>query len=233
MLKRIIDILISSAIVFFTSQILLIFAILIWKYDNYSPLYKAPRVGKNFKIFTMIKLRSMSHNADKLGVNSTSNNDSRITPIGKYVRKFKIDEFTQMINVLLGDMSLVGPRPNVLSEVKMYTGKENNLLKVKPGVTDFSSIIFSDEGAILSDKKDPDKSYNLLIRPWKSRLGLFYIKKSSVVLDLLLILITGIAIFSRKIALALNTKILIFLNAPEELIKVSKRETELIPTDPP
>ena len=233
MLKRIIDILISSTIVFFVSPILLIFAILIWKYDNYSPLYKAPRVGKNFKIFTMIKLRSMTHNAHKLGVNSTSNNDLRITPIGKYVRKFKIDEFTQMINVLLGDMSLVGPRPNVLSEVQMYTDKENNLLKVKPGITDFSSIIFSDEGEILSNKIDPDKSYNLLIRPWKSRLGLFYIKKSNIVLDILLIFFTGIAIFSRKTALSLNTKILTILNAPEELINISKRETELTPCNPP
>ncbi len=233
MLKRITDILISSIIVFIVSPILVIFAILIWKYDNFSPIFKAPRVGKDFKIFTMFKLRSMTHNAHKSGVNSTSNNDLRITPIGKYVRKFKIDEFTQMINVLLGDMSLVGPRPNVISEVEMYTDNEKNLLKVKPGITDFSSIIFSDEGEILRNKKDPDKSYNQLIRPWKSRLGIFYIEKSNLLLDLLLIFITGIAIFSRQSALKLNTKILIFLKAPKALINISKREKELTPIDPP
>ena len=233
MLKRITDILISSIIVFIVSPILVIFAILIWKYDNFSPIFKAPRVGKDFKTFTMFKLRSMTHNAHKSGVNSTSNNDLRITPIGKYVRKFKIDEFTQMINVLLGDMSLVGPRPNVISEVEMYTDNEKNLLKVKPGITDFSSIIFSDEGEILRNKKDPDKSYNQLIRPWKSRLGIFYIEKSNLLLDLLLIFITGIAIFSRQSALKLNTKLLIFLKAPKALINISKREKELTPIDPP
>ena len=94
----------------------------------------------------------MKINADKTGVNSTSINDDRITKLGHIIRKFKIDELTQLWNVLIGDMSLVGPRPNVLVDVDLYTNTENKLLEVKPGITDFSSIVFSDEGKILENK---------------------------------------------------------------------------------
>ena len=113
---------------------------------------------------------------------------------------------------LLGDMSIVGPRPNVKKETDLYTKVEENLLSVKPGITDISSIVFSDEGDILANKLDPDIAYNQLIRPWKSRLGLIYIKNQSFILDLQLILLTIIAIFSRKLALLNIVKILIKLN---------------------
>ena len=119
----------------------------------------------------------MSISADKNGVNSTSLNDARITPVGHKIRKYKLDEFTQLWNVLIGDMSLVGPRPNVLVDTNLYTKVERKLLTVRPGITDFSSIVFSDEGKILENKKDPNLSYNQFIRPWKSRLGLIYIEK--------------------------------------------------------
>ena len=145
---------------------------LVYRQDKESPFYMAPRVGRNNTIFKMAKLRSMVSNADKSGVDSTSANDSRITPIGHKIRKYKLDELTQLWNVFIGDMSLVGPRPNVQRDVDLYTKDEKNLLNVRPGITDFSSIVFSDEGDILKDKKDPDLSYNQLIRPWKSRLGL-------------------------------------------------------------
>ena len=121
----------------------------------------------------MYKLRTMIINADSTGVDSTSSNDNRITSVGKFIRKFKIDEISQLINVLLGDMSLVGPRPNVLREILMYTDLEKELLTVKPGITDFASIVFSDEGEILSDSDDPDIDYNQLIRPGKGYLGNF------------------------------------------------------------
>lgn len=104
----------------------------------------------------MIKLRSMVTGADKSGVDSTSTGDSRITAVGHFIRKFKLDELTQLWNVLIGDMSLVGPRPNIEQETKMYTKVEADLLTVKPGITDFASIIFSDEGAILEKESDPD-----------------------------------------------------------------------------
>ena len=128
----------------------------------------------------MIKLRSMIVNAEKSKVDSTSSNDPRITKIGKIIRKLKLDELSQLFNVFIGEMSLVGPRPNVKRETDLYTEVEKNLLRVKPGITDFASIIFSDESEILKNVDDPNISYNQLIRPWKSRLGLFYIKKQSI-----------------------------------------------------
>lgn len=182
-MNRIFDIFFSLFGLIFISPLILIFILLIYLQDKASPFYIAPRVGKNKKIFYIIKLRSMKINADKTGVNSTSINDNRITKIGSIIRKYKLDEFTQLWNVLIGDMSLVGPRPNVLVDVNLYTNIENKLLEVKPGITDFSSIVFSDEGKILENKENPDLSYNQLIRPWKSRLGLIYIKHKSVLLD--------------------------------------------------
>ena len=134
--------------------------ILIWIHDFHSPFYIAPRVGKSGQVFNMVKLRSMVVHADKTGVDSTSSSDPRITPIGHIVRKFKLDEFTQLWNVLKGDMSLVGPRPNVKRETDLYTRVEKGLLSVCPGITDFSSIVFSDENEMLRDSKDPDIDYN-------------------------------------------------------------------------
>jgi len=207
--------------------------ILVWLQDFHSPFYIAPRVGKNERIFKMIKLRSMMMNADKCGVDSTSCNDSRITPIGHFVRKFKLDEFTQLWNVLKGDMSLVGPRPNVKRETDLYTQVERGLLSVKPGITDFSSIVFSDENDILKDSKDPDIDYNQLIRPWKSRLGLLYVKRQSFLLDCALVLLTVLAIVSREKALWGVNRLLMLLDAPVDVIRVSKREEPLVPYPPP
>ena len=162
-MKRLIDILVSLFGLFFLSPLLLIFMFLIFMQDKHFPFYVAKRVGKNGVMFKMIKLRSMTIGAEKNGVDSTSINDTRITPIGLKVRKYKLDELTQLWNVLKGDMSLVGPRPNVKRDVDLYSNVEMQILLVKPGITDFSSIIFSDEGEILKDSKDPDLMYNQLI----------------------------------------------------------------------
>jgi lipopolysaccharide/colanic/teichoic acid biosynthesis glycosyltransferase len=155
-MKRMLDIVCSFFGLVVLSPLLIPVMLLIWRQDRHSPLYIAPRVGKDGKIFKMFKLRSMVADADKTGVDSTSAGDSRITPIGHFVRKFKLDEFTQLWNVLKGDISLVGPRPNVKRETDLYTNLEQGLLSVKPGITDFSSIVFSDEGDILKHSKDPD-----------------------------------------------------------------------------
>ena len=181
----------------------------------------------------MIKLRSMSIDADKSGVDSTSADDIRITPVGHKIRQYKLDEFTQLWNVLIGDMSLVGPRPNVLSDTQLYTDIERGLLTVRPGITDFSSIVFSDEGEILEGTNDPDLVYNQLIRPWKSRLGLAYIKNQTFFLDFQLILYTIVAIISKQKALAWVAAKLINLNVDAETVKVSKREASLSPYPPP
>ena len=232
-MKRLVDILASFIGLFLLSPLLIPVMGLVWLQDFHSPFYVAPRVGKGGRIFQMVKLRSMIAGADKTGVDSTSANDSRITPIGHFVRKCKLDEFTQLWNVLKGDMSMVGPRPNVKRETDLYTDVEKGLLDIKPGITDFSSIVFSDENDILKDSKDPDIDYNQLIRPWKSRLGLLYVKHQSMLLDCVLILLTVLAIASQKKALWGINKLIMFLDAPADVIRVSKREDILVPFPPP
>tara|TARA_Y100000590_G_scaffold437411_1_gene559037 strand:+ start:891 stop:1448 length:558 start_codon:yes stop_codon:yes gene_type:complete len=172
-------------------------------------------------------------NADSSGVDSTSVNDNRITTVGNTIRKFKIDEIPQLFHVFTGKMSLVGPRPNVKSDVDLYTNTEMALLTVRPGITDISSIVFSDEGEILLGSENPDLKYNQVIRPWKSRLGLLYIENSGIILDVYLILITIISIINKKFALRLINTILIKLDADPDLIKVCLREQELFPHPPP
>jgi lipopolysaccharide/colanic/teichoic acid biosynthesis glycosyltransferase len=232
-LKRITDILLSMLGLFLTSPILLPVMFLVWKQDRHSPFYVAERVGKDFKPFKMVKLRSMVKNADISGVDSTSVNDMRITPIGQFIRRYKLDELTQLWNVLLGDMSLVGPRPNVRRETDLYTNEERRLLSLKPGITDFASIVFSDEGEILADQKDPDVAYNQLIRPGKSRLGLYYLEVASLRTDIVLLFLTVLAVLSRQKALTLNASYLRLIKANENLTKVALRDTPLIPTPPP
>jgi lipopolysaccharide/colanic/teichoic acid biosynthesis glycosyltransferase len=171
--------------------------------------------------------------ADSSGVDSTSANDSRITRIGHIIRKFKLDELTQLWNVLMGDMSLVGPRPNIKTETDLYTSAEKKLLAISPGITDISSIIFSDEGDILANQEDPDLAYNQLIRPWKSRLGLVYIDNRSMLLDIQLIVITVVAVFSRKKALKWVSRKLESFNVDEKIVTISKRSIDLYPYHPP
>ena len=232
-MKRLFDILASLLGLIVLSPVLLVFMYLVYRQDKHSPFYVASRVGKDGLMFKMLKLRSMSVNADKSGVDSTSVDDIRITPIGHKIRKYKLDEFTQLWNVLIGDMSLVGPRPNVASDTNLYTDIERGLLAVRPGITDFSSIVFSDEGEILEGKDNPDLAYNQLIRPWKSRLGLAYIKNQSFLLDLQLIFYTVVAIISKPKALIWVAKKLNNLDVDADTVRVSKREVNLFPFPPP
>jgi lipopolysaccharide/colanic/teichoic acid biosynthesis glycosyltransferase len=206
---------------------------LVWIQDWHSPFYIAPRVGKKEKLFRMFKLRSMIVNADKSGVDSTSSNDKRITGVGRFIRKYKLDELTQLWNVLLGDMSLVGPRPNVKRETDLYTLEEKKLLTVKPGITDFSSIVFSDEGDILKDQIDPDIAYNQLIRPGKSMLGIFYIENRNFLLDIKLIFLTIVAIVSKEKALVNLVEILRKFNANSLILQIASRQENLVPMPPP
>ena len=233
MIKRLVDILASFFGLLITSLILLPVIFLVWKEDKKSPFYIAPRSGRNGTTFQMVKLRSMVVDADKSGVDSTSGNDMRITPIGHKIRRYKLDELIQLWNVLIGDMSLVGPRPNVKSETDLYTNVEKELLSVRPGITDFSSIVFSDEGEILEGKDDPDLAYNQLIRPWKSRLGLAYIENQSIFLDIQIIFYTVVAIISKPKALIWVAKKLDNLNVDADTVRASKREVNLYPFPPP
>lgn len=232
-MKRLFDIIFSFIGLILASPILFLFILAVWLQDFKSPFYIAPRVGKNMQIFRMVKLRSMVVDADKCGVDSTSANDMRITTVGRLIRKYKIDELTQLWNVLLGNMSFVGPRPNVEREVSLYTEEEKHLLDVRPGITDFASIVFSDEGDILAGYDDPDLKYNQLIRPWKSRLGLFYVQNGTFFLDIRLIILTLTSILSRKKALNGIVDILKKLNADKRLVEVATRKKPLQPYPPP
>ena len=233
MLKRAFDFVAAGVGLIVASPILLPVMFLVWWQDKHSPFYVAARVGRNGKPFRMVKLRSMIVNADTTGVDSTGANDPRITSVGRFIRRAKLDELTQLWNVFIGDMSLVGPRPNVKRETDLYTDVERGLLAVKPGITDFASIVFSDEGDILKDQADPDIAYNQLIRPGKGMLGLFYIQHRSSLLDVYLCLLTLLAIVSRRRALRTLGSLLTLLGAPPELKRLASRSSPLVPTPPP
>ena len=216
-----------------TLPILLPVMLVAWAYDRHSPFYIAPRAGEAGTIFRMVKLRSMVIDADKSGVDSTSSRDSRITPIGGFIRRFKLDELPQLWNVLVGDMSLVGPRPQLLRETSLYTPVERGLLDVRPGMTDFSSIVFADLAEILKDQPAADIGYHQLVRPWKSRLGLFYIEHRSFWVDLQIIPLTALAIVSRPHALHGVQRVLRRLGAGQDLVTIAGRDEPLTPQAPP
>lgn len=233
MLKRLIDILVALIGLIVTSPVLLPVTFLVWWKDRHSPFYIAPRVGLGGKPFSMVKLRSMVINADREGVTSTANDDRRITAVGHFIRRYKLDELTQLWNVMCGDMSLVGPRPQVQAGVGVYTARERELLIVRPGITDFASIVFSDEGAILDGLPDPDLGYDQLIRPGKSMLGLFYVRHRTVWVDLQLVVLTILTIISRDLALARVQELLGSLGASPELVELAGRRHPLVPGLPP
>lgn len=225
--RRLFDILVAASGLFLLALPLGIILFLVWRQDRHSPFYIADRAGVGGKPFRMVKIRSMVTNADKSGVESTSANDNRITSLGHSIRRWKIDEFGQLWNVLKGDMSLVGPRPNTLNEVATYSAEERCLLANRPGITDFSSIVFSDEGDILADSQDPDADYGRLIRPWKSQLGLLYVRNASLLLNIQLIGLTIIAIVNKPQALASISGLLSRYEASEQLRQVALRQRSL------
>jgi lipopolysaccharide/colanic/teichoic acid biosynthesis glycosyltransferase len=150
------------------------------KLDRDGPaIYAGRRVGRNGKEFRMYKFRTMVTDADRVGGPNTPDDDPRLTRIGKFLRGYKLDELPQLVNVLKGDMSFVGPRPQVAEEVAGYSAEERELLKVRPGITDWSSLRFHNEGEILAGHADPDRAYAELIRPEKMRLGLEYVRKGT------------------------------------------------------
>ena len=209
------------------SPLLLVVLVLVWRQDGHSPFYVADRAGRGGKPFRMVKIRSMVVNAHASGVESTAVDDRRITPLGHFIRRWKIDEIGQLWNVLVGDMSLVGPRPNTLREVMTYSPAELRLLDIRPGITDFSSIVFSDEGQILAHSADPDAAYERLIRPWKSRLALLYVNNLSLPLSLALIGLTALAIFNRPGALRRLEQLLASVGADPQLQLVATRSQPL------
>lgn len=232
-MKRTFDFLAALLGLLIVSPILLMVAIAIYLYDRHSPFYVPKRIGRGGVTFAMVKFRTMVVNADETGINSTSASDRRITPMGRIVRKYKLDEFTQLWNVLFGDMSLVGPRPQVEKDASMYTDLEKRMLTVRPGITDLSSIVFADEGDILAGSPDPDLLYNQVIRPWKSRMALLYIERRTFLFDLRIIALTAIGFVFRRRALDGVQDILRKWRAEELVVRMAGRREQLLPYPPP
>jgi len=184
------DIAISFVGLILLFPLILVIALFIKLEDYGSVFYQANRVGLYGEIFTMYKFRTMIVNAEKLGPSSTSSDDRRITKTGKKLRRFKLDEIPQLFNVILGNMSIVGPRPEIQKFTDMFNEEEKAILSVKPGITDWASIWNSNEGEILVGATDPDKAYFELIRPEKIRLQLLYVKNNNFFIDLKIIFLT-------------------------------------------
>ena len=190
MLKRVIDVCVAFCGLVLLAPLFLVVALLIKLEDGGPVLYRGRRVGYQGKPFLMLKFRTMVANAEKLGGPSTPDNDPRITRVGRILRRYKIDELPQLINVLRGEMSLVGPRPEVQHYVDMYTQEERAILSVRPGITDWASLWNSDEGAFLAGADDPERAYLEQIRPTKLRLQLHYVRTQSLLTDLRILVLT-------------------------------------------
>ena len=186
-MKRIMDFCISAAGLLFLSPVLFFIAWKIKSQDGGPVFYRGVRVGLHGKPFRIYKFRTMVVNADKIGGPSTADDDPRITGVGKFLRKNKLDELPQLINVFKGEMSIVGPRPEVKQYVDMFSEDEKAILTVRPGITDWASIWNSDEGAVLAGSADAEKAYMEKIRPEKIRLQLKYVREHSLWVDLKII----------------------------------------------
>lgn len=167
-------------------------AVAVWiKCDSRGPVfYRQTRVGKDGRDFRLFKFRSMRPDSDKLGLITVGGHDPRVTRSGYYIRKYKLDEFPQLINVFIGDMSLVGPRPEVRKYVDMYTPEQLNVLKVRPGITSLASIRYRNENDILAAAADPDKAYVEQVMPDKLAIDLEYVDRANLWTDIKLIFST-------------------------------------------
>lgn len=190
MFKRSFDFIAAFCGLLITSPLLIIISIWI-KFDSKGPIfYRSERGGRSGISFRIYKFRSMVIDADKIGGPTTSGNDPRVTRSGRFIRKCKLDEISQLINVIRGEMSLVGPRPEVVWKVEEYSQEEKKTLELRPGITDWASIWNSDEGGVLSGASDPDAVYEQVIRPIKMKLQLYYYKTRNFSEDLKIIFYT-------------------------------------------
>lgn len=232
-LKRAFDVVAAGCGLILLLPLLILIGLAVWLEDRRRPWFRGVRVGRGGRRFRMIKFRTMVPDAWKSGVSSTALGDRRITRAGKLLRRAKLDELPQLWNVLIGDMSLVGPRPQVEPDAALYTAEEQRLFDVRPGVTDLASLVFADEGDILAGSRDPDLCYNQRIRPWKSRLGLLYVERPTLAADFKILFLTLLAAISRKRALAGVAHILDSWDADPLLQRMAARNEPLLPWPPP
>lgn len=189
-MKRLFDIIASGLGLICLSPLFLVLSVWI-KLDSAGPVfYRQIRVGRYNRDFRLYKFRSMRVNADKQGLITVGGRDPRVTRSGYYIRKYKLDEFPQLINVLIGDMSLVGPRPEVRKYVELYTSEQMHVLDVRPGITSLASIRYRNENDILAAAEDPDRCYVEQVMPDKLAIDLEYVNKASLWNDIRLIFST-------------------------------------------
>ena len=197
-MKRVFDILMATIGLILLSPLFLLVAVLI-KLDSPGPIFfRQERIGKRFRPFFIYKFRTMVEHAAQIGTEITYGNDPRITRIGRLLRETKIDELPQIINVLKGEMSLVGPRPEIRQYVELFQRDYEEILKVRPGISDMASLKYSDEASLLGNSRNPREEYISRVLPDKVRLAREYIKHSSLVFDLRLIFKTLLKLFERR-----------------------------------
>ena len=192
--KRAMDIVLSACALAVLWPLLLLIALAIWIDDPGPVFYRQVRVGRNGKTFRIFKFRSMVMDADKKGLAITVGRDSRITRVGAVLRKTKLDELAQLLNVLLGQMSFVGPRPEVPKYVELYTPYQRQVLLVRPGITDYASIAYRNEHDLLAGAPNPEAMYIEQIMPDKIELNMKYLREISPLADIRLILKTIVAV---------------------------------------
>jgi lipopolysaccharide/colanic/teichoic acid biosynthesis glycosyltransferase len=190
MLKRLFDIFTSLAFIVIFLPVFIFISIWIFLDSRGGIFYLQSRVGKNSRDFRIYKFRSMRPESDTLGLLTIGNHDPRVTRAGHFLRKTKLDELPQLLNILKGDMSFVGPRPEVRKYVELYSAEQMKVLNVRPGLTDYASLEYIDEDRILGQSEDPDRVYITEIMPAKLELNLKYIREHSFVTDLTIIMKT-------------------------------------------
>ncbi len=186
-MKRLFDVLFATVILLFFFPFGLIIAILIITSSKGGVFYTQERIGQHGEPFQLLKFRTMKQSSDKSGKLTVGMRDPRITRIGYFLRKYKMDEFPQFMNVLLGDMSVVGPRPEVREYTNLYTEEQRDILSVKPGITDYASLQYFDENRLLGESENPRKTYIDQIMPAKIELNRKYLKRPTLGHDLKII----------------------------------------------
>lgn len=196
-MKRFLDIIFSCLGLICLSPLFVFLALWV-KLDSPGPVfYRQVRVGRNNRDFKLYKFRSMRVDSDKKGLITIGGHDPRVTQSGYYIRKYKLDEFPQLINVFLGDMSLVGPRPEVRKYVDMYTDEQMHVLDVRPGITDMASIYYRNENELLEKANNPEKYYREVIMQDKLRINLEYVRNHSVIGDFRMVLKTLFVVIAK------------------------------------
>lgn len=196
-MKRLFDIIICFIACLLLVPVWIIFPLLIVIDSPGNPFYAQKRVGKDNKDFNLLKFRTMYVGTDKKGLLTVGDNDRRITRVGYFLRKYKLDELPQLLNIIKGDMSIVGPRPEVRKYVQLYDSRQLKVLSVRPGLTDFASIEYISESELLAQSDDPEQTYIQDIMPKKIELNLKYIQNQSLLLDLKLMLKTLLKIIKK------------------------------------